>query len=285
MAIPTFGSSGAGSSTTRPSGLWAPPNTVPQKPWTPNPSQMATMSGSPPKPPPARTRTPLPQTPYEETWWDGTQWRTQQVDPSLSSGGGGGRGASGPTIAGYSPSGGELTGLQQRLGIEYGAKGGAEVMFQRQMDALDAAGLERLKASMFGESSDGGSSAPVNLPGPTSGAAAAAQAAAFARAKDRTAKIAQGGIQSVQDEFAGRGLSGSPLEGGAIRDVMEGGVGQLGEASRDIALEESRRAQDVEDRNIQASLTQRGQDIGERESRQNRLQALFQAMKQRNYLY
>ncbi len=273
-------------------------------------------------PPDSPMRTPLPEGPYEETSWGGPQfgWMTGakqgglRPDEEWAAGGRSTGGAMrGPTIAGYSPGGGVPSpgeprepGYQDPLidvSRERLDRGNQEIDFQRRLDELTQALYERTGFAQSGGGAGGGI-VPPDAPSPVAfpsggGASAAAQAAAFARAKDRIGAGSQGALTSLQHQFAGRGLSGTPMEGAGIQGVIEGAQGQLGEASRDIALEESRRAQEIEDRNIEAALAQRaqdigvrGQDIGAQESaaqlglqRQNQLQALFQAMRQRQYLY
>jgi hypothetical protein len=103
----------------------------------------------------------------------------------------------------------------------------------------------------------------VNLPGvvDTSGA----RSAAFGRAKEQVGDITSSALQSLENLTASRGFADAPAGGaeGALQaDILSSGARDLSEVPRDQAIEDARRSAQVEDRNLAAALTQRGQDIG-----------------------
>jgi hypothetical protein len=85
--------------------------------------------------------------------------------------------------------------------------------------------------------------------------------AAFSRAKDRTGASMQGLMKSLQNQFAGRGLRGSSIEGRAIASGAESGLGQLADTDREQAIEGSRRAVDLAKTQYGGDIEQRGQDL------------------------
>jgi hypothetical protein len=85
---------------------------------------------------------------------------------------------------------------------------------------------------------------------------------AFGRARSRIGQANSAAMRSLQDAMTARGISGSGIEGRLMTDLYGEGLGQVGEASRDAAIEQTRRDQDVADTNYAGALTQRGQDLG-----------------------
>lgn len=105
----------------------------------------------------------------------------------------------------------------------------------------------------------------------------AAESAAFGRAKDRVGLATQGLLKSIRNNFAKRGLSGSPLAMSREAGALESGAGQIGEVIRDQAIEGLRRQYDVRDQNYQGDISQRGQDISAEQARQNLVLSLVRA--------
>lgn len=103
---------------------------------------------------------------------------------------------------------------------------------------------------------------PPRIVGPTRADNAAAEAAAFGRAKDRIGKIGGGAVQSLQRMMSRRGLGGSGIEGKELGGLVEGMRGELGDVVRDQAIEGLKRDYAVEDRNYAGDLSQRGADMG-----------------------
>lgn len=150
--------------------------------------------------------------------------------------------------------------------------------------------------SMPGGSAGGGSNATIqssSLPATINGGGNAAQiaaiqgpnmdaanAAAFAAAKDQTGQEARGALTGLAGAMAGRGISGSGVEGRGQVGVVNQGQQELGAASRQQAVNQAtlaetnalasyqgdvtQRGQNIENMNAQTGfgVTQRGQDIG-----------------------
>lgn len=108
----------------------------------------------------------------------------------------------------------------------------------------------------------------------------AANAAAFASAKDQVGQSARGALTGLAGAMAGRGIVGSGVEGRGQVGVINSGQQQLADTSRAIATHQSdqaeanalasyngdvsQRGQDINSLNTQEGfgVTQRGQDIG-----------------------
>ena len=101
---------------------------------------------------------------------------------------------------------------------------------------------------------------PINLPGPLD--EGPAQRAAFGRAAERTADVTQGALRGLDQALGASGFGEAP-GGGAELAVRGGIIGEgarnLSNVTREQALESLRRGQDVNDRNVGARLTERGQ--------------------------
>lgn len=111
-----------------------------------------------------------------------------------------------------------------------------------------------------------GKLAPAQLPGrvqaSTPADAAAAEAAEFGRAKDRIGKLGRGSMMALQEQLDARGMGGAGYEADATSQVLNEVTGQTGEVIRDQAIQALVRQRQVEDRNYQGDIAQRGQDIG-----------------------
>lgn len=90
----------------------------------------------------------------------------------------------------------------------------------------------------------------------------AGDAAAFSKAKDTIGASTRGLMKSIQNQFGGRGMRGSSIEGRAVGSALEGQEGQLADVSRAQAVEGSRRATDLAKTEYGGDIEQRGQDIG-----------------------
>ncbi len=117
----------------------------------------------------------------------------------------------------------------------------------------------------------------------------AANAAAFASAKDLTGQTARGALTGLSGAMAGRGIVGSGVEGRGQASIVNTGQQQLGEAARQQAINEAalkeqnalatyqgdvtQRGQNLQNLQFGANLgvTQRGQDIGASEAATNNL--------------
>lgn len=90
----------------------------------------------------------------------------------------------------------------------------------------------------------------------------AATAAEYGAARDKIGLESRASLNALTDEMAGRGLAGSSIEGQGIASVVTGGQRELGDTNRSMALRELERQSQIEDRDYQGDITQRGQDIG-----------------------
>ncbi len=110
-------------------------------------------------------------------------------------------------------------------------------------------------------------------------------ASAFARAKDQQGLLARSAIDSLHEQMAGRGMSGSSIEGRELANVVGGTAQNLSETVRDEAIVNARRAQDVSDRNLNYGLAVRGQDIDATNARQNQILSIMSLLKQTGRAY
>ncbi len=90
----------------------------------------------------------------------------------------------------------------------------------------------------------------------------AANAAAFARAKDQVGQTSRGALTGLAGAMAGRGTVGSGVEGRGQQNIIQAGMGQLGDVSRQQAITNAELAQKTGEINYQGDISQRGQDIG-----------------------
>ncbi len=150
--------------------------------------------------------------------------------------------------------------------------------------------LEGLFASMggrgasvgsgYGGGTGGGQSATIaapSIPGPVSGGATVphvahvdtseAQRAAFARAKDQTGEVARGALTGLRSALGGAGGAGFQRTAG---NIAARGLGELGNVSRQQAIESAGLAEREGNTNYTGDIAQRGQSIGEAQSNANR---------------
>lgn len=102
-----------------------------------------------------------------------------------------------------------------------------------------------------------------------------ARAAAFSRAKDQAGRIARSSLTAIAEQMASKGMSGASIqalsEAGAINDAS----GALLDLNRDQAISDVNRAADVEDLDYTGRVTQRGQDLNNRQSYLSLLRGLY----------
>ena len=105
----------------------------------------------------------------------------------------------------------------------------------------------------------------IQMPGETD--ARAAEQAEFGRAAERVQDLTSGAERGLTESLARRGFT-SAGAGGAEADLTEGiqeaGLGELSNLTREQAIQALERRQHAADRNLQADLTQRGQDVVQR---------------------
>lgn len=89
----------------------------------------------------------------------------------------------------------------------------------------------------------------------------AANAAAFARAKDQVGQTARGALTGLAGAMAGRGTVGSGVEGRGMSSIINAGQGQLGDVSREQAISGANLAQRNAELGFTGGITQRGQDL------------------------
>lgn len=131
----------------------------------------------------------------------------------------------------------------------------------------------------------GGAPAPAAVPDVAPIDTTAAHAAAFARSKDQVGQVGASALRSLRAAAGGRNMLGAGMEGRQTASVINAGQAQLGEVSRDAAVDDARRADDTAKFNYSGAAAQRaqtmsdatarrGQDIADRGSRVNQLQGI-----------
>jgi hypothetical protein len=98
----------------------------------------------------------------------------------------------------------------------------------------------------------------------------AAQAAIFNRAKDQVGRTTAGSLTALRSALAGRGLLGGGAEVKGAANILTGGQQQLGDTTREQAIQEATRQNDFAKLGYQGSIEQRGQDITTSEGAANR---------------
>jgi len=92
----------------------------------------------------------------------------------------------------------------------------------------------------------------------------AAEQAEFGRAKERIGQIGGGAMAALKDRSTAGGRANSGLEAKDAREITAQTQSGLGDVVRDQALDAMARHDQIDDRNLAAGLTQRGQDLGVR---------------------
>lgn len=98
----------------------------------------------------------------------------------------------------------------------------------------------------------------------------AANSAAFATAKDQAAKTADASMTGLTAALQARGMGGAGYEAGEIGKTLSREANTIGEAGRAEAMHEADLKAEASKANLAAEVTQRGQDIGARESKASR---------------
>jgi hypothetical protein len=102
-----------------------------------------------------------------------------------------------------------------------------------------------------------------------------ARAAAFSRAKDQAGKIARASLTSIAENMSSRGMTGSGLQNLRDAGAIQGAEEPLQELTRDQMMMDVNRAADISDMEYRGDITQRGQDLGSRQSYLNLLRGLY----------
>jgi len=92
----------------------------------------------------------------------------------------------------------------------------------------------------------------------------AAQANIFARAKDQVGQETAGSLASLRSALAGRGMLGGGAEVRGAQNILTAGQGQLGDTTREQAIQEGNRLTDFAKLGYEGAIQQRGQDISAR---------------------
>jgi hypothetical protein len=93
-----------------------------------------------------------------------------------------------------------------------------------------------------------------------------AQRAAFARAKDQVGQAGSGALAGLRSSLAGRGMLGSGGEFRGSQNIAAKGLGELGDVSREQAINEVGVRTDEAKTNYGGDLTQRGQDMSHQQA-------------------
>lgn len=110
----------------------------------------------------------------------------------------------------------------------------------------------------------------------------AARDASFARAKDQAGQIARSSIESLQDTLGGRGMLGSGAETKGLERIMAGGQANLGEVTRERAIQDASHAEHVADVNYQGEVQQA---LAEAAQRNQMMQSLLSLVRQSGAIY
>ena len=103
--------------------------------------------------------------------------------------------------------------------------------------------------------------------GPTPDAnEAAARAAAFARAKEQSANIAQSSMTALRNALNSRGISGGGYANMKAAEALSPAANRLQDFGREQLIQDLDRSSQVADRDVATSTTRRGQDLNYRQS-------------------
>lgn len=195
--------------------------------------------------------------------------------PTYMTGGSKGYGDGGGSIAGLSSGGGSVNigGGTYPVGGPLSIPGGASIVqssgtgggnINLSRDAYEAQQMAQLRARLAQQFLGGIGMGAVN-PGAQvqygGGQFDAARDAAFARAKEQAGQTAQSAVKGLQGLMAQRGLRGSTIEGGALGDILRGGMGAVNDFTREQLIQDLAQQQHVADTTYQGGITQRGQNI------------------------
>ena len=113
----------------------------------------------------------------------------------------------------------------------------------------------------------------ITHPGMTGGQDA--RAAAFARAKDQAGRIARSALTSISENMAGRGISGSGIDALRSAGSIQSAANPLFDLNTEQMLTDENRAANIADMSYQGDITQRGQDLANRQSFLSLLRSLY----------
>lgn len=88
----------------------------------------------------------------------------------------------------------------------------------------------------------------------------AAQAAAFARAKDQVGRTGASALAGLRSAMGARGMLGSGNEFRGLGNIAQAGLGELGNVSREQAIQEAQARSQAALTGYQGAITMRGQD-------------------------
>jgi|SRR5262245_6779707 len=128
--------------------------------------------------------------------------------------------------------------------------------------------IETMASTGYGTGTGGAGAGDVALP-PEVGAiqlpdTSAAQANIFARAKDKVGLETAGSLASLRSALAGRGMLGGGAEVRGAQNILTAGQGQLGDTTREQAIQDANRLTDFAKIGYEGAIQQRGQDISAR---------------------
>lgn len=228
--------------------------------------------------PPAPT--PLPTSPIAQTPVGGTT--TGGVNPGGftnvgATGGGYGQSPGTAPVPGVTPTGKtwavDPTGMATPYSPQANPWGGTDWTAGEGTNIVDL-NMQRILALMKQFGMQGGPQQPLGRESP--GAApprevptlmadrTAAEQAEFGRAKERIGQIGGGAMAALKDRSTAGGRANSGLEAKDAREITGQTQSALGDVVRDQALDAMARHDQIDDRNLNAGLTQRGQDLGVR---------------------
>ena len=197
--------------------------------------------------------------------------------------GGGGSGAPGGAYgsAGSYGAGGGFAGAGSPAGnnvVTSPGAGGGNINLSRgayedqQAMQLRANLADRAFARVSGEGG-GTPSARVNYG--DGGAADAARASAFARAKEQAGQNAAAAMRTLEEVAGRRGIRGSSIESGMIGDIVSGGRGEVNDFTREQLIQDLNNIQHTADVSYQGGIQQRGQDMNARQAMLSILAGLY----------
>lgn len=93
-----------------------------------------------------------------------------------------------------------------------------------------------------------------------------AENATFASAKDRVGQNSKAALSALNDAMAGQGMLGSGAQVQGSRDIIQSGMGELGDVRRQQAVTHAGNALDVAKMGYQGDIAQRGQNIQAQEA-------------------
>ena len=120
-------------------------------------------------------------------------------------------------------------------------------------------------AGMGGAGGIGGGSLAYMMGGgsaaPTPPDMTASNAATFGRAKDQAGQTGRASLTSLRDELGVSGMLGSGAEVQGVRDITQDAAGQVGQVTRDQAVNDSSQKADFAKLKYQGDISMRGQDV------------------------